>query len=74
MQSIDIVEQVIRIQPQVIVCSDFLRTRQTAHAVKDIMKTHLSKEVEVIETPEWGLDATSETIGNLYTNLLERYE
>lgn len=44
----EFVEQVIRIDPEVIVCSDFVRTQQTAEGVQQILKTYLSKEAPLV--------------------------
>ncbi|MDP2670765.1 MAG: hypothetical protein Q8O99_07930 [bacterium] len=35
-------------QPEVIVCSDFLRTQQTAQGVQKVMKEYLGKEIELV--------------------------
>ncbi len=43
LQSQEFIETVLRINPDVIVCSDFLRTRQTAQGVSDVLQQFWEK-------------------------------
>lgn len=69
----EFIEQVIRLQPDVIVCSDFLRTQQTAEGVQKILKEYLGKEAELVVSADRGLEMSQENAGQLYTELLIRY-
>jgi len=48
----DFIEQVVRIDPEVIICSDFLRAQQTAKWVQNVLREYLNKEIEVEITPD----------------------
>lgn len=53
LRSAEFIEQVIRINPEVIVCSDFLRAQQTAEGVKHILSDYLWKEIEIEYSSDW---------------------
>lgn len=48
-------ESVHRVQPDVIVVSDFVRAQQTAQRVREILKEDLQKDVEIVVEEGLGL-------------------
>jgi len=51
----DFIQNVIRIDPDVIYCSGIDRAKKTAEAVQKILKEYSSKEVEIIEEKNFGI-------------------
>jgi isoleucyl-tRNA synthetase len=52
--SAEFIEQVVRINPDVIICSDFLRAKQTTQWVLDVLQNYLWKEISVEYTSDRG--------------------
>ncbi len=51
----EFIEQVVRINPDIIVTSDFLRAQQTAEGVQKVLQDYLWKDVEIVATTDRGL-------------------
>jgi broad specificity phosphatase PhoE len=70
MKSAKFVEEVLRVQPEIIYSSSFLRAQETAKAVQDIMKEYLGKKVKI------KIDETlsNENAVDTYKKLLKKSE
>jgi phosphohistidine phosphatase SixA len=49
MEKADFIERVLRVDPDVIYTSPFVRTVTTAKRVQEILKLYRNKEVEIIQ-------------------------
>ena len=70
LESDQFIEQVLRANPDIIYSSDFTRALQTAQAAQQVLREHLSKDVEIITTDGLALGATPENIGDTYSQIV----